>query len=302
MEDQKRLKQFNEILKQEARIIDSALDFYLPKENAYPDILHRAMRYSALSGGKRLRPIMVMESAKLFGLPIEKVIPTACGIEMIHTYSLIHDDLPAMDNDDFRRGKPTCHKVFKEAIALLAGDALLTNAFSTIARNARIEGISPLAVVDVIEKISEEAGSLGMVGGQTVDIETSGTNIDKDTLYYIDTHKTGCLIRASLWSGARLAEASLNDLKVMEEYGEKIGLIFQIVDDILDVKGDEKLLGKPVGSDIRNQKNTFPSIYGYEKSLELLEKLSIEAKELMTGFNDNGFFIQLVDFLKKRQY
>jgi len=296
-----RLDEFQEILKQRAKTTDAALDFYLPPED-FPEKLHQAMRYSALAGGKRLRPAMVMESAKLFGLPFEKVLPTACGIEMIHTYSLIHDDLPAMDNDDLRRGKPTCHKVFGEAVALLAGDALLTHAFSAIARNAAVEGISPQAVIDVIERISKEAGSMGMVGGQTVDMETSGTNIDKQTLLYIDSHKTGCLIRASLWSGARLAEAKEQDLKIIEDYAEKIGLIFQIVDDLLDINGDEKLIGKQTGSDIKNHKNTFPSVFGYEESLEMVEKYSREAKELVLRFDGNEFFIELVDFLKARRY
>lgn len=295
------MDEFQKLLKQRAEIVDAALDFYLPRED-FPKKLHQAMRYSALAGGKRLRPILVMESAKLFGLSFEKVIPTACGIEMIHTYSLIHDDLPVMDNDDLRRGKPTCHKVFGEAVALLAGDALLTNAFSIIARNSTIDGISLQAVIDVIERISKDAGSLGMVGGQTVDIDTSGMDIDKETLLYIDRHKTGCLIRASLWSGARLAEASERDLKAIDDYGDKIGLIFQIIDDILDINGDEKLLGKQIGSDAKNYKNTFPSLFGYEESLRMVEKLCREAKELISSFNDSWFFIQLVDFLKERRY
>jgi geranylgeranyl diphosphate synthase type II len=302
MEVLKRLDEFEKFLNQRAKMVDAALDFYLPRENDYPGKIHQAMRYSTLAGGKRLRPVMVMESAKLFGLPFEKVLPTACGIEMIHTYSLIHDDLPVMDNDDFRRGKPTCHRVFGDAVALLAGDALLTHAFSVIARNSDIDGISPLAVIDVIKRVSKDAGSNGMVGGQTVDIESTGVSIDKETLLYIDRHKTGCMICASLWSGARLAEAPAQDLKVMDDYGEKIGLIFQIVDDILDINGDEKLLGKPIGSDVKNHKNTFPSVYGFQESLEMVEKLSQEAKDLVSRFDNNEFFIQLVDFLQSRSY
>jgi geranylgeranyl diphosphate synthase type II len=297
-----KLNKFNDHLKQSAVMIEKAIDKVLPTENKHPSILHEAMRYSAFAGGKRIRPIMVLEAAKIFGLAPEKAIFTACGIEMIHTYSLIHDDLPLMDDDDFRRGKPTCHKVFGDAIALLAGDALLTNAFTVIAQNAKVEGISAVAVLDVIDKISEAAGSLGMVGGQTVDFESCGKRIDKDTLIYIDTHKTGCLIRASLWSGARLAEAKAQDLDTIDKFGEKLGLIFQIKDDILDVTGDEKVLGKPVGSDEKNLKNTFPQVVGYENSLQIAEKLSKEAKQLLAAYKNNDFFIQLVDFLLNRNY
>jgi geranylgeranyl diphosphate synthase type II len=302
MEGKKKLNEFERSLTEKAKIIESALDYYLPGEDAFPQKIHRAMRYSAMAGGKRIRPIMVMEAAKLFGLPCEKVLPTACGIEMIHTYSLIHDDLPVMDNDDYRRGKLTCHKVFGDAIALLAGDALLTHAFLVIAQNSHIEGVSPSAVIDVIEKVSNAAGSYGMVGGQVVDIESSGEMIDEKTLFYMDLHKTGCLIQVSLWSGARLAGASAEDLKAMEDYGEKVGLIFQIVDDILDLKGDEKLLGKPVGSDLRNKKSTFPHIYGLDKSVELVKKLSAEAKDLISAYENSDFFVQLVDFFVSRQY
>lgn len=296
------MDEFQKLLKQRAEIVDAALDFYLPPEE-FPPKLHQAMRYSVLAGGKRLRPILVMESAKLFGLPVEKVIPTACGIEMIHTYSLIHDDLPIMDDDDMRRGKPTCHKAFGEAVALLAGDALLTDAFAIIARNSEIEGISAQAVIDVISRVSKAAGSFGMVGGQTVDIDTSvrKADIDKETLLYIDRHKTGCLIRASLWAGARLAEADERELKIIDDYGDKIGLIFQIIDDILDINGDEKLLGKHIGSDAKNYKTTFPSLFGYEESLKMVEALCQEAKELISPFDNNWFFIKLVDFLKERR-
>jgi len=285
-----------------ASIVDREMLKFLPGKDEFPQQLFEAMHYSTLSGGKRLRPIMVMKAAELFGMSYEKVMPTACGIEMIHTYSLIHDDLPVMDNDDFRRGIPTCHKVYGEAIALLAGDALLTHAFATIAKNSKIEGICPEAVIDVIENISLAAGAYGMVGGQVIDIATSGKNIDKEMLYYISNHKTGCLISVSLWSGARLAGASKSDLEIIKLYGEKIGLAFQIVDDILDERGDEKTLGKPVGSDIKNMKNTFVSIYGYDNCLEIISKISTEAKELISNFKNGEFFIQLTDFIVNRSY
>jgi len=288
-------------LKENAALVEKALDFYLPKEGDYPESIHKAMRYSVMAGGKRIRPTLVIKAAELFGTSYEKVLPTACAIEMIHTYSLIHDDLPMMDNDDFRRGKPTCHKVYGEAVALLAGDALLTHAFLTITKNAAIEGISDKSVIDVIEKISEAAGSNGMIGGQTVDIEVSGKSINEDTLYYIDLHKTACLLQASLWSGARLAEANNDDLRTLELYGEKIGIIFQITDDILDVIGDEKLIGKPVGSDLKNNKNNFMSMYGFDECRRIIEKLSIEAKELVMPYEKGqGFFTDFVDFLANR--
>lgn len=285
-----------------AQVVEQAMVQYLPQKDGYPSKLHEAMHYSTLSGGKRLRPIMVMKAAEFFGLHYEKVMPTACGIEMIHTYSLIHDDLPAMDNDDFRRGKPTCHKVYGDALALLAGDALLTHAFATIAKNSKVDGIFSDAVVDVIEKVSLAAGGYGMIGGQTIDIASSGKNIDQDTLFYISTHKTGCLISISLWSGARLAGASKEDLEAIKCFGEKIGLIFQIVDDILDVKGNETILGKPVGSDMKNMKNTFVRLYGYDNSIKLVSKLSQEAKESISSYKNNGFFIQLTDFIANRSY
>lgn len=285
-----------------AQAVEHALVQHLPQKDEYPSSLHEAMHYSTLAGGKRLRPIMVMKAAEFFGMPCEKVMPTACGIEMIHTYSLIHDDLPVMDNDDFRRGKPTCHKIYGDALALLAGDALLTHAFATIAKNSKVDGISSDAVIDVMEQVSLAAGGYGMIGGQTIDITSSGKNVNQDTLLYIGTHKTGCLISISLWSGARLAGASKSDLETIKSFGEKIGLVFQIVDDILDVKGNEAVLGKPVGSDMKNMKNTFVHLYGYDNSIKLVEKLSSEAKELMANYKNNDFFIQLTDFIAKRGY
>lgn len=296
------MSDFKKELNSLGKIVEQELAKLLPQKDEFPPKLHEAMHYSTFSGGKRIRPIMVMKAAELFGIPYEKVIPTACGIEMIHTYSLIHDDLPVMDNDDFRRGKPTCHKVYGEALALLTGDALLTHAFATIAKNSKIEGICPNAVIDVIEKISLAAGANGMIGGQTVDISSSGKDIDKDTLFYISRHKTGALINISLWSGARLAGASNKDLERIKAFGENIGLVFQIVDDILDEKGDEKTIGKPIGSDTKNMKNTFFHLYGYDGCMKLVAQLSSEAKELISKYKNNDFFMELTDFLVNRSY
>lgn len=296
------MSDFKQEMISNAHTLEQALESYLPQKDEFPEKLHEAMRYSTLAGGKRLRPIMVMKTAEFFGMPFEKVLPTACGIEMIHTYSLIHDDLPVMDNDDFRRGKPTCHRVYGDALALLAGDALLTHAFTTIAKNSKIEGVATDAVIDVIEKVSLAAGGYGMIGGQTIDIISSGHEIDKNTLYYISNHKTGCLISISLWSGARLAGAPKEDLNKIKRFGEIIGLIFQIVDDILDIKGNEKLMGKPTGSDIKNKKNTFTHIVGYGDSIKLVNELSLQAKEIVRNYKHNNFFINLTDFFTERTY
>ncbi|KYO65813.1 polyprenyl synthetase family protein [Thermovenabulum gondwanense] len=283
-------------------LVDKALNEYLPDENLYPSEIFKAMRYSIFAGGKRIRPILVMKTAEMFGLSKEMVLPTACGIEMIHTYSLIHDDLPCMDDDDFRRGKPTCHKIFGEAIALLAGDALLTHAFLVISKNREIKGIDANAVLDVIERISKASGPLGMVSGQVVDILSEGKVIDEKLLYFMDDKKTAELIKGSLWAGARLAGADEKELERMDNFGEKIGLIFQITDDILDVEGDEKAIGKPVGSDIKNKKNTFINVFGIKQSKDIIGSLAQEAKKLLLDFKNNEFLIKLVDFLINRTH
>lgn len=296
------MNDFEKEMKHMSQIIDNELINYLPQKDTLPSKLYDAMAYSILSGGKRLRPILVMKSAEFFGLAYEKVIPTACGIEMIHSYSLIHDDLPAMDNDDLRRGKPTCHKKFGEAIALLAGDALLTHAFCAIASNYDIDGILPEAVIDVVRETAIAAGGCGMVGGQTADIDATGKDIDTDTLFYISTHKTGALISVATWAGARLAGALPKDLALFKDLGDKIGLAFQIVDDILDIKGDESIIGKPVGSDLKNNKNTFVTVLGLEESLRLVNELSNEAKELISNYPNNEFFMNLIEFIANRDH
>lgn len=295
------MNSFEKRLIENAHLINDALDNHLPEIGLRPEKLHEAMRYSTLAGGKRLRPTLVIEAAKLFGLSYEKVLPTACGIEMIYTYSLIHDDLPSMDNDDLRRGKPTCHKVFGEAMAILAGDALLTEAFSCIAKNAYIDGISPKAVLEVIEKTALACGSQGMVAGQAIDILSVNNDIDEETLYYISNQKTGALISLSLWAGARLAEAPTKELEIMLDFGKKIGLLFQLVDDILDVTGDVEILGKPVGSDAKNAKNTFLRYYGYDKTRQMMDEIARDAKILISKIDNVDFFIKMVDFILTRR-
>ncbi|NLO89659.1 MAG: polyprenyl synthetase family protein [Clostridia bacterium] len=270
-----------EYLKAKKEIVEKALDLYLPGEDAEPKIIHEAMRYSVFAGGKRIRPILVIASAEAVGGNEETVLPAACALEMIHTYSLIHDDLPAMDNDDYRRGKPTNHKVFGEAMAILAGDALLTHAFGVITRcSGKVDDSS---IMMVLRELSEAAGSMGMVGGQVMDILSEGKEINGEELQFIHRHKTGCLFRASIRTGAILSGANHEKLAALTAYAEHLGLAFQIIDDILDVTGNEKKLGKKTGSDIKKQKATYPALYGLEKSRELAKKEIESAVESLKG-------------------
>jgi len=250
-------------MKVQAAAVDVALDRFLPPETQRPETLHKAMRYSVFAGGKRLRPILVMAGAEAVGGAAEQVIPTACAMELIHTYSLVHDDLPAMDNDDFRRGVPTNHKVFGEATAILAGDALLTLAFRLVADNVRQTNRSAL---EVVVDIADAAGHGGMVAGQVADLEAEGRQVGAETVDYIHTHKTGALIRTSLRVGARLCGATAEQVHTLSVAGADLGLAFQIVDDILDVVASSEELGKTAGKDQIQQKATYPAIHGLEAS------------------------------------
>jgi geranylgeranyl diphosphate synthase type II len=258
-------------------MVDAALAGILPPEDRPPASVHRAMRYSVLAGGKRLRPILVIAGAEVVGGRPESVMETACALELIHTYSLIHDDLPAMDDDDYRRGRLTNHKVFGEAIAILAGDALLTLAFRLIAANAaRVP--DPRLIGQVVAEVAEAAGTGGMVGGQVVDIESEGKTVSAETLDYIHRHKTAALIRVSLRAGALLAGGAPDVVSAIGEAGGNLGLAFQIVDDILDVEGDSAELGKSAGSDERKQKATYPALHGLEVSRREARALIARAK------------------------
>ncbi len=266
------MERFSREIIERKDFVDDCLRQYLAAENTFPTVIHEAMHYAVFNGGKRLRPIMVMEGAMLAGGSREKVAPTACALEMIHCYSLVHDDLPAMDNDDFRRGKPTCHRVFGEANAILTGDALLTAAFTTMVRNQEVPGVDPVYLLQAINEVARAAGSQGMIGGQVLDLEAEDEPIDYEELKVLQRLKTGELFRASLRAGALLCGMNEKGLAALEAYAHHFGLAFQITDDILDVKGDEALLGKPVGSDARNRKTTYPSLFGLEQSRQLAEE------------------------------
>jgi geranylgeranyl diphosphate synthase, type II len=263
--------------------------------------LEEAMRYSLLAGGKRIRPVLALATARAIGMEREEVLPLAGAIELIHTYSLIHDDLPAMDDDDYRRGRLTNHKVFGEAVAILAGDALLTHAFRLIAGN--VDGAADARVIaDVVAEIAEAAGTDGMVGGQVVDIESEGKTVSAETLDYIHTHKTAALIRASLRVGAMLAGAKPDALKAITRAGEALGLAFQIVDDILDVEGSLEELGKTAGSDQRKQKATYPALHGLEASRRRARELIEDAKVALAPLGPAARPIAaLADFIYERR-
>jgi geranylgeranyl diphosphate synthase type II len=263
--------------------VDKTLEKLVPPAKLFPSSIHEAMRYSLFAGGKRVRPILAIAAAEALGAKTADLLPLAGTLELIHTYSLIHDDLPAMDNDDFRRGRPTCHKVYGEAIAILAGDGLLNMAFEVLSDPRRLKSVPANRLIAIIREISTASGVSGMVGGQVVDMESEGKDIDFPTLEYIHTHKTGTLIRASVRVGALYARAGKRHFTALTHYGEMVGLAFQIADDILDITGKQEEIGKDVGSDIKKGKKTFPSFYGLEESrrraVEVVDKAVTALKD-----------------------
>jgi geranylgeranyl diphosphate synthase type II len=254
-------------------LVDQALDKWLPSVGVLPHSLHQSMRYSIFAGGKRLRPILMIAASEAVGGSAQQVMHAACALEMIHTYSLVHDDLPAMDDDDFRRGQPTNHKVYGEASAILAGDALLTEAFRLLADAEANQSSSPATVLRVIELVARYAGSQGMVGGQVVDMESEGKEIDFPTLEYIHTRKTGGLILAAVQVGALLGGGDEEQLSALTRFGSAAGLAFQIADDILDIVGDQSELGKDIGSDQARGKATYPALLGLSEARERANEL-----------------------------
>ncbi len=282
-------------------MVEAALDRVLPSEDAVPVNLHRAMRYSVLAPGKRLRPTLVIAGAEAVGGTAKTVLDAACALELIHAYSLIHDDLPAMDDDDYRRGRLTNHKVFGEAIAILAGDALLTLAFRLVADNAARMS-DPRMIARVVADVADAAGTDGMVGGQVIDIESEGKDVGPDTLEYIHRHKTAALIRVSLTAGATLAGGRAEQVDTIREAGESLGLAFQIVDDILDVEGSLAELGKTAGSDERKKKATYPAYHGLEASRHKARMLIDETKRRLEPLGRPAEPIHaLADFVFERR-
>ncbi|WP_416676569.1 geranylgeranyl diphosphate synthase CrtE [Egbenema bharatensis] len=251
----------------------------------YPETIYESMRYSLMAGGKRLRPILCLATCELVGGTIAMALPTACALEMIHTMSLIHDDLPAMDNDDYRRGKLTNHKVYGEDIAILAGDGLLAYAFEHIA--VETKNVPADRLLQVVARVGRAVGAAGLVGGQVVDLESEGkTDVTLETLTFIHRHKTGALLEASVVSGAILAGASENDVHHLTRYAENIGLAFQIVDDVLDITATQEQLGKTAGKDLQAQKATYPSFWGIDESKRQAEQLIAEAKAELDPYGD----------------
>jgi len=253
-------------LQEQKALVDEALARYLPGEENYPPAIFQAMRYSVFAGGKRVRPILAIAAAEATGGTTADVLPLACALECIHTYSLIHDDLPALDNDDYRRGRLTNHKIFGEANAILAGDALLTFAFELMGDARHWQPFVPDRVVQVMHEVAHAIGTFGMIGGQVVDLQMEGQDIDLPRLQYIHAHKTGALIRASVRSGAILGAGSPTAVEALTRYGTHIGLAFQIMDDILDVRGDEQLMGKALRKDDERRKATYPRLLGLAES------------------------------------
>ena len=287
-------------IKERMEEVDRHLDRLLPKETEYPDIIFKAMRYSVFAGGKRLRPILVLETCKMLGGDVEEAMDYACALEMIHTYSLIHDDLPALDNDNFRRGRLTNHRAFGENIAILAGDALLSHAFEVMA-NAAVKKNS-LRGMKAMQAIAHGAGVFGMVAGQVVDVINDGKKVDEATLDFIHKKKTAAMIEGAFLAGAHLGGADEGALEILQSAAEKIGLAFQIQDDILDVTGTMEELGKPIHSDERNEKNTYVSLYGIEASEAAVQRLSEEAVALLEQFGArSAFLVALTNTLIKRR-
>lgn len=272
-------------LSQRQELVEAAIDRAFPV--TYPEKIHEAMRYSMLAGGKRLRPILCLATSELVGGTIDMAMPTACALEMIHTMSLIHDDLPAMDNDDYRRGKLTNHKVYGEAVAILAGDALLSYAFEHIAEETK--GVPADRLLKVIARLGRAVGAAGLVGGQVVDLDCEGApDITIETLNFIHTHKTAALLETSVVSGAIIAGASDADVQRLSRYSQAIGLAFQIVDDILDLTSTQEELGKSIGKDERAQKATYPKLWGIEESRRQADQLIEQAKAEVSGFGEKA--------------
>jgi geranylgeranyl diphosphate synthase type II len=289
-------------LEDKRREVDHFLNQVIPAENLEPTTLHEAMRYSVFAGGKRIRPILALAAAEAFGEPPKAALAVASSLELIHTYSLIHDDLPAMDNDDYRRGKLTNHKVYGEAMAILSGDALLTLAFELCSRADLLQGLHPAQQVHIIYELAVGSGHLGMVGGQVLDIQAERKDIDLDALQTIHVHKTGKLIRAAVRMGALTSSADADQLQHLTGYAEDIGLAFQIADDVLNVTGTREQLGKNAMTDAQRGKKTYPTFYGVEGARRLADQCVERAIGRLAGFDANADPLrELATYITARQ-
>ena len=295
------MEDFQVYLKEKTNFFETELKKEL-QELSYPETIAKGMEYAVLNGGKRLRPFLLFATLELLNENINKGVKSAIALEMIHSYSLVHDDLPALDNDDYRRGKLTTHKVFGEAEGILIGDSLLTYAFYVLSQK-NLEFLSSEQIVNIISKTSEYSGINGMIGGQMIDIQSENKKIDLETLKYIHSHKTGKLIKLPIEIACIIANLEKNKREVLEEYADLIGIAFQVKDDILDVEGNFEDLGKPVGSDIDLHKATYPSILGMEESKKILNDTVEKAKEIIKnkfGEEKGKVLISLADFIKNR--
>jgi len=301
MPDVRLTRDLAEIMAERRTLVDAALERWLPPAGEPPSTIHEAMRYSVFAGGKRLRPMLALFGCEAVGGKLEDAMPAAVALELIHTYSLVHDDLPAMDDDDYRRGRPTCHKVYGEAVAILAGDALLTHAFQVLA-DPGAASVPASRRLQIVAEISAAAGSIGMVGGQTMDIQAEGKTLDPATLLTLHSKKTGALLRVSLRVGGLAGGADDFALASLTRYGERLGLAFQIVDDILDIEGSSAEMGKTAGSDLRKQKATYPAVFGLAASRQEVARLLEEAREAVRPLGGGGaILVALADFVGRRR-
>jgi geranylgeranyl diphosphate synthase, type II len=288
-------------LRTRQREIDRALNRYLPKANMKPATLHKAMRYSLFAGGKRLRPVLCLAAAEACRGNVDDALPFACALECIHTYSLVHDDLPSMDNDDFRRGRPTCHKVFGEGIAVLAGDALLTIAFEIV---SKAKSTPRYDMSTLLREIAVAAGSQKLIAGQVADLEAEGKNVKRDQLQFIHENKTAAILKSSVRLGAMSANAEAKKLSAITRFGQRLGLAFQIIDDILDVTQTSEILGKSAGKDLAAKKATYPAVIGLDKSRAEARRLTRQAHHMLSVFTgrDAEPLHALANYLLEREY
>ena len=286
-------------LKEKRELVNIEIDRFLPRKDEYPKKIHKAIRHTLFAGGKRLRPYLLLSTYQLFADDLKPALPIAGAIEMLHSYTLIHDDLPEMDNDDYRRGKKSCHVVYGSDIALLAGDALLIYAFDAI----NSADIDEKLKLKMIKELAEETGHKGLIAGQMVDILSEDQQVTPETLEFIHNNKTARLINLAIRFGCYLADVNEEEIEIMEEVGKKLGLAFQITDDILDVEGDQNSVGKTLGKDKKEKKATYPSVYGLEKSKAMAEELIKEAKELLDKFGEKAELLRrLADFILVRKF